>query len=103
MHNLWIPFVAILIVGGLIFGGQAYSEAQRDAHVAATIAERRQSQAPAEMSHVIRVDKGYGICGDYTLANGGSGSFYYNSATKRLALGVNAPLYRDNCAGVADS
>ncbi|MGP9807177.1 hypothetical protein ACT3TQ_01795 [Halomonas sp. AOP12-C2-37] len=40
MHNLWIPVVAILAVAGLTFGGQAYSEAQRDAHIAASISER---------------------------------------------------------------
>ncbi|MCK2044847.1 hypothetical protein BTW10_07910 [Chromohalobacter japonicus] len=103
MHNLWIPVVAILAVAGLIFGGQAYSDAQRDAHIAAAIAEGRQSQTPAEISHLVRVNKGYGVCGDYTLANGGSGPFYYNSATKRLALSANADLYRDNCVGVSDS
>lgn len=43
MHNLWIPVVAIFAVAGLIFGGQAYSEAQRDAHIAATIAGRLDS------------------------------------------------------------
>ncbi|NWO09400.1 hypothetical protein HLV40_03135 [Chromohalobacter salexigens] len=103
MHNLWIPFVAILAVAGLIFGGQAYSEAQRDAHIATAIAEGHQSQTPAEISHLIRVNKGYGVCGDYTLADGESGSFYYNSATKRLALDANADLYRDNCVGVSGS
>lgn len=103
MHNLWIPFVAILAVAGLIFGGQAYSEAQRDAHIATALAEGHQSQTPAEISHLIRVNKGYGVCGDYTLADGESGSFYYNSATKRLALDANADLYRDNCMGVSDS
>lgn len=51
MHNLWIPVVAILAVAGLIFGGQAYSEAQRDAHIAATIAEHLDT----EISHLARV------------------------------------------------
>lgn len=97
MHNLWIPVVAILVVAGLIFGGQAYSEAQRDAHIAAMISERLASHEPAEISHFTRVNKGYGVCGDYKLSNAESGRFYYNSATKRLALGTDAPLYQDNC------
>ncbi|MFM9271032.1 hypothetical protein ACJ7V3_12305 [Halomonas elongata] len=102
MHNLWIPFVAILAVAGLIFGGQAYSKAQRDAHIAATIAERLDSNAPAEISRLARVNKGYGVCGDYALPSAEFGRFYYNSATERLSLGTDAPLYRDNCAGVSD-
>ncbi|MCH4813816.1 hypothetical protein [Vreelandella neptunia] len=102
MHNLWIPVVAILAVAGLIFGSQAYSEAQRDAHIAAIISERLDSQAPADISHLKRVNKGYGGCGDYALSRAESGRFYYNSATKRLALGTDAPLYHDNCEGVSD-
>ncbi|RUR53044.1 hypothetical protein [Vreelandella populi] len=100
MHNLWIPVVAIVVVAGLIFGSQAYSEAQRDAHIAAMISERLDSQAPAEISHFTRVNKGYGVCGDYKLPSAESGRFYYNSATKRLALGTDAPLYQDNCESV---
>jgi len=102
VHNLWIPVVAIFVVAGLIFGGQAYSEAQRDAHIAATIAGRLDSQGSVEISHLARVNKGYGVCGDYELSSAESGRFYYNSATKRLALGADAPQYRDNCTGVSD-
>ena len=87
MHNLWIPVVAIFIVAGLIFGGQAYSEAQRDAHIAASISERLGSQTQADLSHLKRVNK-VGVCGDYHLANVEHGHFYYNSATERLALGT---------------
>lgn len=101
MHNLWIPVVAIFVVAGLIFGNQAYSEAQRDAHIAEMIAERFERQEPAEISHLRQVNKGYGVCGDYKLSNAESGRFYYNSATKRLALGTDTPLYRDNCESVS--
>ena len=101
MHNLWIPVVAIFVVAGLIFGSQAYSEAQRDAHIAATISERFERQAPAKISHLTQVNKGYGVCGDYELSGAESGRFYYNSTTKRLALGTDAPLYRDNCKRVS--
>lgn len=100
MHNLWIPVVAIFVVAGLIFGSQAYSEAQRDAHIAAMISERLDSQAPADISYFTRVNKGYGVCGDYKLSSNESGRFYYNSATKRLALGTDAPLYQDDCESV---
>ncbi|RUR39333.1 hypothetical protein [Vreelandella populi] len=100
MHNLWIPVVAIVGVAGLIFGGQAYSEAQRDAHIAAMISEHLDSHKPAAISHLTRVNKGYGVCGDYELSSAESGRFYYNSATKRLALGADAPLYQDNCESV---
>lgn len=99
MHNLWIPVVAIVVVAGLIFGNQAYSEAQRDAHIATAISERVGSQTSAEISHLRQVNKGYGVCGDYALSGVEAGHFYYNSATKRLALGSDDALYRDNCAG----
>ena len=102
MHNLWIPVAAIFVVAGLVFGSQAYSEAQRDAHIAATISERLDSQAPAEISHLMQFNKGYGVCGDYELSGAESGHFYYNRATKRLALGTDALLYQDNCAGVSN-
>jgi len=55
MHNLWIPVVAIFIVADLIFGGQAYSEAQRDAHIAASISQRLGSQTQADISHLKRL------------------------------------------------
>ena len=71
--------------------------AQRDAHIAASISERLDSQAQAEISHFKRVNKGYGVCGDYTLSRAEHGRFYYNSATEQLALGTDAPLYHDNC------
>lgn len=102
MHNLWIPVVAIFVVAGLVFGSQAYTEAQRDAHIAATISERLDSQAPADISHLRQVNKGYGVCGDYALSHAESGRFYYNRATKRLALGTDAPQYHDNCEGVSN-
>ncbi|WP_442489419.1 hypothetical protein [Halomonas litopenaei] len=101
MHNLWIPVVATLAVAGLIFGSQVYSEMQRDDHIAATIAERFDRQVPAEISHLARVNKGYGVCGDYVLSSAESGHFYYNSVTKRLALDTGASLYRDNCVGIS--
>ena len=101
MHNLWIPVVAILAVAGMIFGGQAYSEAQRDAHIAELISERLDSQVPAEISHLARVNKGYGVCGDYALSGAETGRFYYNTATERLALGTDAPQYRDNCSRIS--
>lgn len=101
MHNLWIPVVAIVVVAGLIFGGQAYSEAQRNAHIAETTSERLDSQAPAEISNLATVNKGYGVCGDYALSSAESGRFYYNSNTKQLALGTDDPLYHDNCKRVA--
>ena len=91
MHNLWIPVVAIFIVAGLLFGGQAYSEAQRDAHIAASISEHLGSQTQADISHLKHVNKGYGVCGDYTLSRTEQGHFYYNSDT-------DAPMYHDNCA-----
>ncbi|MEL7614910.1 hypothetical protein AAGW18_20625 [Vreelandella titanicae] len=103
MHNLWIPVVAILTVAGLIFGSLAYSEAQRDAHIAASISERLNNQTPAEISHLARVNKGYGVCGDYALSRAESGHFFYNSATKRLALGTDDPLYQDARAPLTET
>ncbi|MCP1316162.1 MULTISPECIES: hypothetical protein [unclassified Halomonas] len=102
MHNLWIPVVAIFAVAGLIFGHQAYSEAQRDAHISEAISERLGSQATAEIAHLVSVNKGYGVCGDYTLSGFEPGRFYYNSATERLAVGSDEALYRDNCARVSN-
>ena len=77
---------------GLIFGGQAYSEAQRGAHIAASISERLGNQIQADIPHLKkRINKDYGVCGDYILSRAEHGRFYYNSATKHLALGTDRP------------
>ncbi|WNL38294.1 hypothetical protein RN347_13260 [Halomonas sp. PAMB 3264] len=102
MHNLWIPVVAIVVVAGLIFGSQAYSEAQRDAHISEAISQRLDRQTPAEISNLMSVNKGYGVCGDYALSGAETGRFYYNSATERLAVGSDEALYQDNCASVTN-
>ncbi|MBB3230836.1 hypothetical protein [Halomonas stenophila] len=98
MHNLWIPVVAILVAAGLIFGGQAVSEAKRDAQVAARIAERLDTPQRVDLSHLTEVNKGYGLCGDYALPGGPTARFYYHTVTERLTLDDTAPLYRSNCA-----
>ncbi|MFC0269492.1 hypothetical protein [Kushneria aurantia] len=97
MHNLWIPVAFIVVLAGVIVGNQVYSEAQRDAHIAAMIAERLDSPEPAEISHLRQVNKGYGVCGDYALEGAESGHFYYDSAFERLSVGSDAVPYRDNC------
>ncbi|MDN3555726.1 hypothetical protein [Halomonas maura] len=101
MHNLWIPVVAILAAAGLIVGAQVVSETRRDAQVAARIAERLDTTERVDLSHLIEVNKGYGLCGDYALPDGPAARFYYHTVTERLALDDAAPLYRDNCARVA--
>ena len=101
MHNLWIPVVAILLAAGLIVGAELVSDARRDDHIAAAIAERLDTNERVDLSHLTEVNKGYGLCGDYALPGGPTARFYYHTVTERLALGDAAPLYRDNCARLA--
>ncbi len=97
MHNLWIPVAAILLVAGLIFGGQMVSDAKRDDRIAARIAERLETRDDVALDRLHTVNKGYGLCGDALHADHPALPFYYHTVTERLALGAEAPLYRDNC------
>lgn len=42
--------------------------------------ERLGNQTQADISHLKSVNKGYGVCGDYNLANVEHGHFYHHSA-----------------------
>jgi hypothetical protein len=97
MHNLWIPVVAILLVAGLTFGGQAVSDAQRNDAIAARIAERLEVPDTLEIGRLLEVNKGYGLCGDAIGGERPAVPFYYHSVTERLALGADASLYREHC------
>ncbi|MCK2185263.1 hypothetical protein [Halomonas getboli] len=97
MHNLWIPVVAILLVGGLIFGGQWMADNDRNDQIAARIAERLDAQDDVEIERLLEVNKGYGLCGDAVRADRPALPFYYNTVTEQLALGADAPAYRENC------
>ncbi|MBB3143341.1 hypothetical protein [Halomonas organivorans] len=98
MHNLWIPVVAILLVAGLIFGGQMVSDANRDDEIAARIAERLDTRDDIELIRVREVNKGYGLCGEYLRASRPAEPFYYQTVSETLTLDAEAPLYRENCA-----
>ena len=97
MHNLWIPVAAILLVAGLIFGGQAISDANRDDAITARIAERLEAQDDVGLERLLEVNKGYGLCGDAVRAERPVLPFYYHTVTEQLALGADAPAYRENC------
>ncbi|GEK73998.1 MULTISPECIES: hypothetical protein [Halomonas] len=97
MHNLWIPVVAILLVAGLIFGGQWMADNDRNDQIAARIAERLNAQDDVEIERLLEVNKGYGLCGDAVRADRPALPFYYHTVTEQLALGADAPAYRENC------
>ena len=97
MHNLWIPVAAILLVAGLIFGGQWMADNDRDDRIAERIAERLEAQDDVGIERLLEVNKGYGLCGDAVRTERPVLPFYYHTVTEQLALGADAPAYRENC------
>ncbi|MEA3251499.1 MAG: hypothetical protein U9Q35_07990 [Pseudomonadota bacterium] len=103
MHNLIIPLVTCIIAFAAIFGYQAYTDSQLDEHIeraiAASLDSEQRDEPKVELTTTREVNKGYGICGEYTLAAppGGDGAFFYSKVSERVTLDADSARYRANC------
>ncbi|WP_136066253.1 hypothetical protein [Modicisalibacter radicis] len=103
MHNLIIPLVTCVIAFAAIFGYQAYTDSQLDEHIeraiATSLAGERPGEIEVELTATHAVNKGYGVCGTYTLASpeDDSDAFFYSKVSEHVTLGVDARDYRANC------
>ncbi len=105
MHNLIIPLITCVLAFAAIFGYQAYTDSQLDEHIAQAIAASLDGERPdelkVELTNTHEVNKGYGICGEYSLASpaNSGGVFFYSEVNERVTLGADDPRYQANCGG----
>ncbi|GEN23992.1 hypothetical protein [Halomonas cupida] len=99
VFNIVIPIVAILVIGGAIFGGQAISEARVSNDVQQALSAELGSAGLVEVQYLQEVNHGYGICGLYKQASSDQGyaSFFYDKVNDRVTLDVNSSRFKTNC------
>lgn len=100
MHNLYIPVVAILVAFAIIFGGQAISDSHVDDDIKQLISQQVDTDGEIELSALEEVQKGYGVCGRYRLADSASATlpFYYSKVNERVSLGADSSGYQRQCS-----
>ena len=101
MHNLYIPVIAILAAFAIIFGGQAISDSRVDEDIKTLISQQLGVDSEIELQAMKEVQKGYGMCGQYRIADQGQRfvPFYYSKVNERVTLDADAERYRRHCGG----
>ena len=101
MHNLYIPVIAILAAFAIIFGGQAISDSRVDEEIKSLISKQLGVDSEIELQAMKEVQKGYGVCGQYQVADQGQRfvPFYYSKVNERVTLDADAERYRRHCGG----
>ncbi|MDR5858571.1 hypothetical protein [Halomonas eurihalina] len=100
---LGVPIVFLLLLGGLIFGGQAVSAVKLDGEIQRALATKlvnvSSSADDIELKNLQRVNNGYGYCGLYKAASSENGyaSFFYNKIDGRVTLDIKSERYESNC------
>lgn len=100
---LGIPAVMILLIAGLIFGGQAVSAVKLDGKIQRALATKLvnapSSADDIDLKHLQRVNNGYGYCGLYKTASSENGyaSFFYNRIDGRVTVDIESDRYESNC------
>ncbi|MDF3920114.1 hypothetical protein P3W43_14750 [Salinicola salarius] len=99
MHNLYIPVIAILAAFAIIFGGQAISDSHVDDDIKSLISKQLGVDSEIELQAMKEVQKGYGVCGLYQIANQDQSfaPFYYSKVNERVTLDAESERYRRHC------
>ncbi|QEM81177.1 hypothetical protein [Halomonas binhaiensis] len=98
--NVALPLAAFVILGGAIFGGQAYSESRLSGDIQRALATELKTPEPmVEVKYLQKVNHGYGVCGLYKTPSSPQGyaSFFYDKVNDRVTLDVNSTRYTANC------
>ncbi|GHC25368.1 hypothetical protein [Aidingimonas halophila] len=95
-----VPLLMAVVVGGLIFGGQALSDNSVDSEIQHALATVHDTSSEIELEKLQEVRYGYGICGLYRLAGSEEGyaPFFYNTSSGSITLDVNSRAYTSNCS-----
>ncbi|GED22775.1 hypothetical protein QWY79_14810 [Halomonas sabkhae] len=96
---LAVPVGFLLLLAGLIFGGQAISAIKLDSEIEQALAGKLASSAAIEVDKLQRVNNGYGYCGVYKSAasENGYASFFYNTINGRVTLDIESDRFTSNC------
>lgn len=97
-----IPLIAIVILGGLIFGSQAMSDQNQEGDIqrALATATALETSDDVELQYLQSVNYGYGVCGLYKTpsAEKGFAPFFYDTTNHDLVLDINSRRYKSNCS-----
>lgn len=95
-----VPLAVFVLLGAVIFGGQALSEIRDDAEVQQAIAAAvNAGSTSVELVNLQRVDHGYGVCGTYRVTGSDKGfsSFYYETVNKKVVLDTSSQAFQSRC------
>lgn len=94
-----LPIAAMLVLGGLLFGGQAMSGQQENEDLQRALVDALQTSSTIELQHLQSVNYGYGVCGLYKEASSATGfaPFFYDTVNGQLILDINSRRYQANC------
>ncbi|WP_110669902.1 hypothetical protein [Salinicola halophilus] len=94
-----LPLAAMVIVGAVIFGKQAFSTDPVDQEIRQAIASELGTSSAVELSQLQKVQYDYGVCGRYEVADADSGQapFFYDTVNDRLTLNVDSRAYTAHC------
>lgn len=94
-----LPLTFIVVLAGVIFGGQAISASHVDSDIQRALATELNTSSAIELTQLQEVQYGYSICGLYRTSSSDSGyaSFLYDTATDNIVLDVNSRQYKSRC------
>lgn len=96
-----LPLILTLILGGLIFGGQALSDSNVDGDIQRALADEiNHSSSEIELAKLQKVQYGYTICGLYRTASSQTGyaSFLYDTQHGDVELDIKSRRYESRCS-----
>lgn len=96
-----IPLLLSLLLGGVIFGGQALSDNNMDEDIQQALAQEiNHNPGDIELSKLQKVQYGYTICGLYRTASSDRGyaSFLYDTQHDSVELDIKSSLYESRCS-----
>lgn len=93
------PIAAMLVLGGLLFGGSAMSDQQENDDLQRALAAALKTSSNIELQHLQSVNYGYGVCGLYKTASSENGftPFFYDTVNDHLILDINSRRYQSHC------
>lgn len=95
-----LPLALALLLGGVIFGGQALSDSHVDDDIQRALSQTLDTSSEIELAKLQKVQYGYTICGLYRTASSerGYASFMYDTQSDDVILDISSPRYQSRCS-----